>query len=353
MTGQFENVLSAEIDKFACRTYEHLFGDSPENDITDEEFKQLVENTDYEVLLAGFPCQSFSRAGLGQGFSSEEKGIIFLHIVDIIERTRPRAIFLENVDHLITHNKGTTIKEIIDELELDLNYKIIGVKITEDGSLVYNARDFVRNSRYFGVPQNRPRTYLMGFDRIFYPSIDMQEFTLPLFGETVIYDSLNDVLEHPVAPKYYMSQGYFDTLVRHRERQIREGRNYGYKIINASGIEIPLANTLMATGGSGRERNLIIDKLEGIPGMIVPPKKSGLNAEYVRILTPTEWGKLQGFIGYGFVENGTDKFSFPVGITDNQKYKQFGNSVTIPVIEAMAKYMLQCFEALNDQSPEI
>ena len=89
LTGQFVNVLSSEIDKYACRTYQHLYGDNPENDLTSDEFKQQVENTEYGVLLAGFPCQTFSRVGLQEGFENEEKGKIFFHISDIIRRTRP------------------------------------------------------------------------------------------------------------------------------------------------------------------------------------------------------------------------------------------------------------------------
>lgn len=127
MTGHFVNVLSSEIDKYACKTYEHLYGENPQNDLTTEDFKLLVENTPYEVLLAGFPCQTFSRAGLEEGFKNKDKGVIFFHIAEIIQRTRPRAVFLENVDHLVTHKKGSTFKRIINLLEDELDYKIIGV----------------------------------------------------------------------------------------------------------------------------------------------------------------------------------------------------------------------------------
>ena len=97
MTGNYVNVLSAEVDKYACLTYEHLYGENPSNDLTSEEFKNLVDNTEYEVLLAGFPCQTFSRAGNEEGFNDEEKGIIFNHIAEIIEMTLHLAVFLENV----------------------------------------------------------------------------------------------------------------------------------------------------------------------------------------------------------------------------------------------------------------
>ena len=122
LTGKFTNVLSAEIDKCACKTYEHLFGDNPKHDLTSDEFKTLIEQTEYDILLAGFPCQTFSRVGLQEGFENEEKGKIFFHIADIIERTRPVVFFLENVDRLVTHNKGETFKKIIETLEIKLGY---------------------------------------------------------------------------------------------------------------------------------------------------------------------------------------------------------------------------------------
>lgn len=352
LTGNFENVISSEIDSFACKTYEHLYHENPFNDLTNDKFKSLLEHIEYEILLAGFPCQTFSRAGLKEGFNDEAKGIIFNHIADIIRRTRPRGIFLENVDHLIIHNKGATFKQIINTLEIELNYKIVGVTRNTDNTLDYDTRTFIRNSRYFGVPQNRPRTYIMGFDRERFHDADILINLLPEYSENVIYRNLDELLEHNVDPKYYMAQGYFDTLVRHRERQQKNGNGYGYKIINETGIENPVANTLLATGGSGKERNLIYDHQEGIPGQIVKNKKTPLNDRCIRVLTPTEWGKLQGFINYAFInERGEDEFSFPEEITNAQKYKQFGNSVTVPVVRNLADFMLDCFAQLGDDMP--
>ena len=129
LTGEYVNILSAEIDKYACKMYEHLYGDNPYNDLTSDEFKKRVENINYDILLAGFPCQSFSRAGLQMGFCDQDKGIIFSHIADIISRTRPKAIFLENVDNLIRHDEGKTFKFIINIItppiiELPINFTI-------------------------------------------------------------------------------------------------------------------------------------------------------------------------------------------------------------------------------------
>lgn len=347
--GGFTNVLSAEIDKYACMTYEHLFDENPDNDMMSEAFKQIVDHTAYDILLAGFPCQTFSRVGLGEGFENETKGKIFFHIAEIIKRTRPSAFFLENVDHLVTRDKGATFRKIIEILEADLKYKIIGVTHAEDGVITYNAKDFVRNSRNFGVPQNRPRAYIIGFDRErFKPErLAALPVMLPTGREYPLYDNLNDVLENDVAPKYYMASGYLQTLIEHRERQEGKGYGFGYRIVNELGIENPVANTLLATGGSGKERNLIYDPREGIVGMEIRGKKTPLNNMGIRVMTPTEWGKLQGFINYAFMDaDGNEGFSFPGGVPDVQKYKQFGNSVTIPAIEEMARFVFSCFEML-------
>ena len=351
LTGKFRNVLSSEIDKYACQTYRHVFGDDPENDLTGDKFKNTVIQTEYDVLLAGFPCQTFSRVGLQEGFDNEEKGKIFFHISEIIKKSRPCAFFLENVDRLVSHDNGDTFKTIIEELVKNLGYHVIGVTNNEDGTLVYNPKSFIRNSRDFGVPQNRPRTYIIGFDteRFSQEKLASLPTELPVKRETPIYVDLNSVLEHNVSAKYYMASGYYDTLIKHRERQEKKGYGFGYRIVNESGIEHPVANTLLATGGSGKERNLIYDPQEGIAGQVLKGKKTPLNDKGIRVMTPSEWGKLQGFINYGFIdENGNDTFSFPKDMPDSQKYKQFGNSVTIPVIEEMAKFMLSCIKQLQD-----
>lgn len=351
MTGDYVNVLSAEVDKYACLTYEHLYGENPNNDLTSEEFKNMVDDTEYEVLLAGFPCQTFSRAGNEEGFNDEEKGIIFNHIAEIIERTRPRAVFLENVDNLVRHDKGNTFKIIINKLEIELNYKVIGVDYDIAGNPIVegNEKRFIRNSKNFGVPQNRPRTYIIAFDRERYDANILNTLTdIPQGNDLHLYEDLRDLLEMQAEARFYMSSGYFDTLVRHKEREKNKGNGFGYRIVNAEEIEHPLANTIMATGGSGKERNLVYDPQEGIAGMDVSTKTTPLNEHGIRVMTPREWGKLQGFINYAFMNDGVDEFTFPSGISDCQKYKQFGNSVTIPVIETMAQYISDCFNLLGD-----
>ena len=355
LTGFFRNVLSAEKDEWACKTYEHIFGDNPNNDVTSEEFKLLVEQTPYDILFAGFPCQTFSRVGLEEGFENEEKGKIFHHIVNIMERTRPSAFLLENVDHLVTHDKGETFRYIIDELVVRLKYKVIGVSFDDNGKSVYSGKDFIRNSRNFGVPQNRPRTYIVGFDseRFSRELLERLPMQLPQERTEKLYKDLNDLLERNVEAKYYMASGYLETLKRHREREKGKGNGFGYRVVNGEEIAVPIANTLLATGGSGKERNLIYAPKEGIGGTEIKGKKTPLNNEGIRVMTPTEWGKLQGFINYAFLDdNGNEGFSLPEGIPNAQQYKLFGNSVTIPAIEEMAKFIAECFKTLCPESEQ-
>ena len=349
MTGRFENVLSAEIDKSACRTYEHLFGENPLNDIMTDEFIELVKASDYDVIMAGFPCQAFSSVGLEEGFRDKAKGTVFFHIVRAITYRRPQAILLENVENLVRHQRGRTFSTIIKVLEEKMDYRVVGVARGEAGELVYDWHSFVRNSKNFGIPQNRPRTYIIAFDGKKFDADRLAAIPheIPIGRDEVIYKDLNDLLEMGAPKGFYLASGYFETLKRHKVRQKKKGNGFGYRIVNAPGIKAPCANTIMATGGSGKERNLVLDVQDGIAGAECSSKRTPLNDECIRFMTPQEWGKLQGFIGYGFMENGIDTFSFPEETANSQQYKQFGNSVTIPVIRTMAEFIAEWLDYLN------
>lgn len=355
LTGKFENVLSAEIDEYACKTYELLYGDNPRNDLTSEDFKALAARTEYDVLLAGFPCQTFSRAGRQLGFRDTTKGTIFFDIADIISRTNPRAVFLENVENLVSHDKGETLRRIVSTLEDELGYRIIGVTMDEDGSYIYSTKSFIRNSKNFGLPQNRPRAYIMAFSKKIYgDAVKVLSEDLPVAGRKVIFEDLNEIIETEVDDVYYMSEGYWETLKKHKKREKAKGHGFGYMIVNSPAIQHPIASTILATGGSGKERNLIYQPKEGVAGKVLPTKKTALNSEGIRVMTPTEWGRLQGFIGYAFLDaEGNDTFRFPENTTRTQQYKQFGNSVTIPVIEEMAWFMLGCFKKMTKKQTNL
>lgn len=349
MTGRFENVLSAEIDEYAAQTYEHLYGENPRNDLTGEEFKKKTEEVNYDILLAGFPCQAFSSAGLRLGFEDKTKGTIFFDIAEIIKRTKPKAIFLENVQNLLSHDKKRTIETILNVLEKELNYKVIGVSYREDGELVYTRDSFKRNTKNFGLPQNRPRVYIMAFSREIYgDAVNELSNSLPTESEEKIFENVNEILEENVDAHYYMSAQYLQTLINHRARQKQNGNGFGYCVVNDPDRSPQIANTIMATGGSGKERNLILQPNPDYFNLQISGKISPLNDRGIRVMTPTEWGRLQGFIGYAFLdEDGNECFSFPEGMRDGQKYKQFGNSVSIPVIKAMAEFMLKCLDELT------
>ncbi len=307
LAGGFENVFSAEIDDNACLTYEVNFGDNPKGDVTDPKICDMIP--EYDVLLAGFPCQSFSIAGKKEGFKDETRGTIFFYIADIIEKTKPKAFMLENVEGLVRHDRGRTFKIILNVLQEQLGYKVCWE--------IINAKDF-------GVPQNRPRVFIVGFRD---HGVD---FKFPEGSDHVYARTVGEILEeNPVSPKYYLAQGYWDTLKKHKARHKKRGNGFGYIILNPDGI----SNAVLATGGSGKERNLVVDKRIDLATAKVPTnKRTPLNTEYVRFLTPREWARLQGF-EYVF-ENG-----FKIPVSDTSAYKQLGNAVAIPVITEIAKNM--------------
>lgn len=360
-TGHFTNVLSAEIDVYAARTYEANFGDNPLNDLTSPDFKRRAGEVGCDVLLAGFPCQPFSSQGLQEGFSDPTKGTIFFDIKQIIKKTRPKAIFLENVQNIISHDDGNTMHVILDSLEKKLHYKVIGITIDESGKFVYKHSTFVRNTKNFGLPQNRPRAYFIAFDRQLYGELVNQlPNSLPvrlsdrLLHSEHLNKSLTELLEPQVDIHYYLSATYLNTLENHAKRQKENGNGFGYCIVNNPSRANQIANTILATGGSGKERNLVIQPMPNYDytdvrvAAIVNRKKGGLNSKNIRIMTPKEWGRLQGFYGYGFVdENGVDHFHFPDNVPEGQQYKQFGNSVSIPVIETMADFLYECLIYMN------
>ncbi len=345
LTKYFQNILSAEIDKYACITYEHLYGENPYNDVTSEEFKEKVRKINYDVLLAGFPCQSFSIAGDKKGFKDTTRGTLFFHIADILKETKPKAFLLENVEGLFRHDKGKTFKIIIDTLVKELNYKIVGVDEVDNGELKYNSESFLRKTIDFGLPQKRVRTYIVGFSK----DIISQNFNLkalPTKSNKTIFKNLNDLLEKDVSAKYYLSEQYIKTLEKHKENHKIKGNGFGFKIVNID--ENSIANTILATGGSGKERNLVLQEKPEYYGKMFGSKQTPINNQGIRVMTPIEWARLQGFKDYAFVKNGIDTFSFPQTISETQQYKQLGNSVSIPVIEELAHYIYKILEETKD-----
>lgn len=301
-------VFSSEWDEKAQQTYQANFGEIPFGDITKKEIKQLIPSQ-FDILSAGFPCQAFSIAGKRGGFE-DTRGTLFFDVAEIIKNHQPKVFFLENVKGLFNHDKGRTLNTILNTLRLDLNYFVPESKII-------NAKDF-------GVAQNRERILIIGFHK----SLNIKSFEYPNAIEKKAF--IKDIIEEKeVSVKYYLSTQYLDTLRKHKQRHQDKGNGFGYEIISSDGI----ANALLV-GGMGRERNLIYDdRLTNFTP--ITKIKGEVNREGIRRMTPREWARLQGF---------PDKFIIPVA--DASAYKQFGNSVAIPAIEAVAKKILEKLEMI-------
>jgi DNA (cytosine-5)-methyltransferase 1 len=261
-------VFTSEWDKEAQRTYKANFGEVPFGDITKSYVKNYIPD-DFDLLCAGFPCQAFSIAGKRGGFD-DTRGTLFFDVAEIIKKHNPKAIFLENVKGLRSHDKGQTLATILNVLRNDLGY--------------YVPEPQVINAKEFGVPQNRERIYIVGFRE----DTGIKEFEYPKSTNKKV--KFADIKEEKVVPtKYYLSTQYIQTLVNHKARHEGKGNGFGYEIISDEGI----ANAIVV-GGMGRERNLVLDDriIDFTPTTHI---KGTVNREGIRKMTPREWARLQGF----------------------------------------------------------
>lgn len=295
-------VYVSEIDKFAQKSYYANYGHDIE---IDGDITQVKESDipSFDICLAGFPCQAFSQAGKHMGFKDNFKGMtrgtLFRDVVRICDYHKPKVIFCENVKGLVHHDRGRTFKVIKGAFE----------------EIGYNVYAQLLNAKDFGVPQTRERIYMVCIRK----DIDNGKFEFPIGTNpnTCIRDILEDA---PISPKYYLSDVYVETLKRHKARHEAKGHGFGYEIRDLDGY----AGTIVC-GGMGRERNLIIDKREHsmIP---VTHIKGEINKQDIRKMTPREWARLQGFPD-----------DFKIVLADTHMYKQFGNSVSVNVIHAIAE----------------
>ena len=311
---EIETVFVSEWDEYAQQTYRDNFAGSIEisGDITQIDEKNVPS---FDICLAGFPCQAFSIAGTGgagrsgfdDSFKGQNRGNLFLDVVRICEYHKPKVIFCENVKGLVMHDRGRTF-QVIRQAFRDIGYQVFWK---------------VLNSKDFGVPQNRERIYVVAFR----DDLNIGEFIFPNGNKKskTIKDILDDA---PIPTKYYLSDVYVDTLRAHKARHESRGNGFGYEIRDLNGI----AGTIVC-GGMGRERNLIVDHREHskVPTTHI---KGKVNEEDIRKMTPREWARLQGFPD-----------TFKLNLADTHLCKQFGNSVTVPVIEAVAK---EIRKVLND-----
>lgn len=288
-TGKTQVVFSSEIDKFAVKTYTANYGENPVGDITKVAAKDIP---DHDILVGGFPCQAFSQAGLKRGFE-DTRGTLFFEIARILKEKRPKAFLLENVKNLTLHDNGKTFEVITNTLN-ELGYAV--------SSHLFKAKDF-------GVPQNRERIYIVGFDKSTVKNHTDFVFPVPECKKTRV----GDILEPYVDPKYTISDDLWKGHQRRKADNKKNGKGFGYTLFNA---ESPYTNTISARYyKDGSE--ILIEQAKNNP----------------RKITPREAARLQGF---------PEEFIIPV--SDTQAYKQFGNSVAVPVIHAIAKEIIKVLD---------
>ena len=279
-------VFSSEWDEFACQTYEANHGDRPRGDITQIASFEIPQ---HDVLVGGFPCQPFSIAGvtknnaLGRehGFRHEAQGTLFFEVARIIDETRPRAFLLENVKGLLSHDKGRTFEIVRQTLEDELGYDLHVDLI--DASVC--------------LPQHRERVYLVGFR-------EPVEFKFPTFEED--RTELRDVIEPEVDERYVLSDHLWNYLQGYAEKHRKRGNGFGFGLVtDPLGVTRTLSARYYKDGSE-----ILIPTLAGRP----------------RRLTPRECARLMGFPEY-----------FKIPVSDTQAYKQFGNSVAVPVVSGIAQ----------------
>ncbi|MGP2517593.1 DNA (cytosine-5-)-methyltransferase [Yersinia sp. 2545 StPb PI] len=311
-------VFSSEWDKFAQKTYAANYGELPAGDITQISSADIPK---HDILLGGFPCQAFSQAGLKRGFS-DTRGTMFFEIQRILGTSKPKAFMLENVKQLRGHDKGRTLNTILNILE-GLNEHQISddVPMSDEarGALtnLLNYKVFYKVLRAgdFGVPQNRERIFIVGFNRDYFDSnTDFEAlFNWPEPPKSVT--RLGDILEDSstISERYTISERLWAGHQRRKEEHKNKGNGFGYSLFNE---DSEYANTLSARYyKDGSE--ILIDQ-------------SHINKR-PRKLTPRECARLQGF-PENFVT---------AAVSDAQIYKQFGNSVCIPVVQAVAEQVLK------------
>lgn len=286
-------VFSSEWDSYAKKTYEANFGEVPFGDITKI---SETEIPDHDILLGGFPCQPFSIAGVSKknalgrehGFLDKTQGTLFFDIARIIEHKRPKIFMLENVKNLVSHDKKKTF-QVITETLTELGYKV---------------HFSVLDARYY-VPQHRERIIIIGFDKSVFNEEEQFEFPEPTDKEF----SIRGILEPIVDDKYTLSDKLWNYLKDYKKKHQAKGNGFGFGMTDLNGVSRTLSARYYKDGAE----------------ILIP--QEGKNP---RRLTPRECARLQGF---------PDNFIIPV--SDNQGYKQFGNSVAMPLIQAVGKNILK------------
>lgn len=313
-------VMTSEWDKFAQKTYIANFGEVPKGDITQIAAKDIP---DHDVLLAGFPCQAFSQAGLKQGFE-DTRGTMFFEIQRILAEKRPKAFLLENVKQLRGHDKGRTLSTILSILRGEHEQEIPqGYPISEEARQALSQKlnywvDFkVLRAADFGVPQNRERVFIIGFDKNYYGTQANFDLLFKWPAPSEMETRVSDILEKPGdtytgKDRYTISDKLYTGHLRRKAEHKNKGNGFGFTVYKG---DEKYTNTISARYyKDGSE--ILIDQT-----------KIGKNP---RKLTPRECARLQGFPEQFVVD----------AVSQGQIYKQFGNSVCVKVIEAVASEII-------------
>ena len=314
-------LFSSEWDKFAIKTYASNYGELPNGDITKIQTNQIPS---HDILLAGFPCQAFSQAGLKKGFT-DTRGTMFFEIQRILAAKQPKAFLLENVKQLKGHDKGKTLKTILEILRgenkqnIPQDYPVSDeVRKSMNKKLNYAVDFRVLRANNFGIPQKRERIYIVGFNKDYFKNTDALDKKIEEMFSTLEQKKsitrLGDVLEEnsKVEEKYTISDRLLAGHIRRKKEHKIKGNGFGYSLFNT---ESPFCNTISARYyKDGSE--ILIDQ-------------SDINKN-PRKLTPRECARIQGF---------PDEFNVSA-VSDVQIYKQFGNSVSVPVIREIGKLLI-------------
>ena len=322
---RIKTVGVCEINEKAIATYCNYFVDTKEESIcrnileynTNQDITKITTNID--ICMAGFPCQAFSMAGKREG-TSDERGRLFYEVTRICKICEPKVIFCENVKGLMSMWGPT-------ETDPDTNLKIGSVfrkMKSELENMGYTVHYTVLNSVNFGVPQNRERVYIVAFNKKKIKN-DFFKFPNEIYDKTNVIDK---ILDPNPSVDLYLSEQYLNTLKKHR--QYHESKSHGFGYVVKKKNEGMTSNALMC-GGMGRERNLVYDPIQ-LPEMNGKGKK--LNTEGIRMMSPLEWERLQGF---------PDDYTSIVPKTC--RYNQLGNTVTVNVIQRIA---VNIFKVLDD-----
>ena len=311
-----------EIDENAIATYCNYFNDTEKTSICRDIHDYGVNETEktcVDICMAGFPCQAFSMAGKREG-TSDKRGRLFYEVTRICKIYKPKVIFCENVKGLLSMGGPT---EIDPDTHLKIGSVFRGMK-AELEAMDYTVHYAVLNSVYFGVPQNRERVYIVAFNN---KKIRNDTFTFPIQTRDET-NTIDNILDSNPSTDLYLSEQYLNTLKRHR--QYHESKSHGFGYIVKKRNEGMTSNALMC-GGMGRERNLVYDPIE-LP--VTNDRGKKLNAEGIRMMSPLEWERLQGFPdGYTSV------------VSKTHRYNQLGNTVTVNVIQHISENI---FKVLDD-----